>query len=153
MLDREFALRFIAFYELGVEKYKGSIDFFLNETMDFINNTYDEARGNVVEELYIRSLVAAYKIFDRFAFRKILDYDKKRPVNKALFEVWTVKLATYSDKHLETLIDRRDKILDKFMKLCTWNKDFDNSLKSAKVGAVRKRFEWIGNLIEEVLRD
>lgn len=153
MLDREFALRFIAFYELGIEKYKGSIDFFLNDAMEYINKSYNQEYADAVKQIYIRSLVVAYKIFERFAFRKMPDMEKRRPVNKALFEVWTVSLARRSEEEIELLIKGRKKLQNKFMKLCNEDKEFDDSLKSAKIGAVKRRFERIEKLMKEVLED
>lgn len=154
MLDREFALRFIAFYELGIESYKGSMDYFLNTAMEYINREYrkNETKKDETMRLYIKSLETAYKIFGRFAFRKMPDQEKRRPVNKALFEAWTVKFAQCTEREQEILVMNRSSLVNDFMKLCREDKEFDDALKSAKVGAVKKRFERIDGLIEEVLK-
>lgn len=153
MLDREFALRFIAFYELGIESYKGSMDYFLNDAMEYINREYrkDETRKEEIKQIYMKSLETAYEIFGRFAFRKMPDQEKRRPVNKALFEVWMVTFAQCTQKEQDILVKNRNVLINGFMRLCRNDKEFDDALKSAKVGAVKRRFERINGLIEEVL--
>lgn len=155
MLDREFVLRFIAFYELPLEEYKGSIDFFLNGAMEYINKYYDDndIYAAEVERLFIISLTTAYKIFGKFAFRKMPDREKRRQINKALFEVWTVLLAKRAKVELQELTDKREQVLDGFMKLCRDDKEFNDALKSSKIAAVKRRFERIENLIEGVLEE
>lgn len=151
MLDREFALRFIAFYELPLDEYKGSIDFFLNKAMEYINQKYDDIYACMVEELYIQSLTTVYEIFEKFAFRKMPDMGKRRQVNKALFEVWTVLLARKTRKQQQKLIEKRVDVLDTFMVLCRDDKEFNDSLKSSKIAAVKRRFERIESLIGGIL--
>ena len=47
MLDREFVLRFVSFCYLGLEKYTGNIDEFLNEGMKYLNR----ADSGLLEEI------------------------------------------------------------------------------------------------------
>ncbi len=152
MLDREFVLRFIAFYELGVNAYKGSMDFFLNDAMEYINRKYDESYGYYVEKLFVQTLNAIYEIFGRFAFRKMPNEEKRRPISKALFEVWTTQVAVLSDIERGELIKNKKSLKEKYMELCKYDKQFVDSLGSAKVVAVRRRFGMIGKIIEEVLK-
>ena len=151
MLDREFVLRFIAFHELTIDHYKGSIDSFLNTAMDYINNHYDEKHSNEVERLFVKSLDVCEMVFGKFAFRRMPDDKKKRPISKALFETWTSVLALYTFDELQILIDNKQKVFKKYMEMCSSDNDFIDSIRSGKISAVRKRFEKIKNLVDEVI--
>lgn len=152
MLDREFVLRFIAFYELGIEKYRGAIDLYLNMAMEYINKGYNEKYAEDVKKIFITNLKVMHTIFDKFAFRKMPDEEKKRPISKALFESFMVELAYWDTETLTLLIERKDVMRGKYMDMCRNDKEFDDSLRSAKVVSVKKRFEKIHDLIEEVLK-
>lgn len=153
MLDREFVLRFIAFYELGIEKYDGAIDDFLNNAMELINRKYrkDILYANNIEEKFLNVLEICEKIFGRFAFRRMPDMNKRRTISKALFETWTSILAGCCQSDLNTLVERKDILIKLYMPMFTNDEDFYNSIGSGKVSAAKKRFEKIQILISEVL--
>ena len=153
MLDREVVLRFIAFYELGIERYRGAIDLYLNMAMEYVNKNYNETYAEYVKKIFITNLKVMYMIFGKFAFRKMPDEEKKRPISKALFESFMVELAYWDTESLTLLIERKDVMREKYMDMCRNDKEFDDSLRSAKVVSVKKRFEKIHDLIEEVLKD
>lgn len=151
MMDREFVLRFIAFYELSVDEYKGSIDLFLNTAMEYINQHCDEQHASVIERSFEKSLDVCEMIFGKFAFRRMPDMNKKRPISKALFETWTSILASYPYENLQTLVENKEKIIRKYMHMCSEDRDFIDSVGSGKVSAARKRFEKIKCLVEEMI--
>lgn len=153
MLDREFVLRFIAFYELGVEKYDGIVDDFLNSAMALINKKYknDIAYADALEQKFLFVLETSEKIFGRFAFRRMPDKEKRRTMSKALFETWTAVLAKYSNEELNTLVLKREHLVEKYMPMFTDDEEFYNSIGSGKIYSVRKRFDKIESLVAEVL--
>lgn len=153
MLDREFVLRFIAFYELGVDKYDGIVDDFLNAAMALINKKYknDLTYADAVEEKFLLVLEIAEKVFGRFAFRRMPDKEKRRTMSKALFETWTVVLAKHSNEELDKLVLKRELLVEKYMPMFTEDEEFYNSIGSGKIYSVRKRFEKIERLVAEVL--
>lgn len=153
MLDREFVLRFIAFYELGVEKYDGIVDEFLNNAMDLINKKYknDTNYADNIEQKFILVLNVCEDIFGRFAFRRMPDKTKRRTISKALFETWTSVLAKYSSNELNILINKREYLEHLYMPMFTQDEEFYNSIGSGKVSAVKKRFEKIQNLVIKVI--
>ena len=152
MLDREFVLRFLTFYELGVLEYKGSIDLFLNSGMDYINKVYEDSYGSDMRKLFIIVLKTSMNIFGKFAFRRMPDLDKRRPISKALFETWTSILARYSREDLYALERKREVIIEKYRIMCSDDEEFIESIGSGKISSVKKRFEKIGGLIEEVIK-
>ncbi len=113
MLDREFVLRFLTFYELGVSEYRGSIDLFLNSGMDYINKNYNEPYAENIRKLFLMVLNTSMNIFGKFAFRRMPDLDKRRPISKALFETWTSILARCSREDLYALEQKREAVIER----------------------------------------
>lgn len=155
MLDREFVLRFIAFYELGVEKYTGSIDEFLNDAMNVLNRKYkrDRIYADLIEQKFLFVLEICERIFGKYAFRRMPDKNKRRTISKALFETWTAVLARYENDDLIKLAERRKLLEQLYMPMFTEDEEFYKSIGSGKVYSVRRRFEKIQNLVTEVLRN
>lgn len=153
MMDREFVLRFIAFYELGVDKYDGIVDDFLNAAMALINKKYknDPTYADALEQKFLFVLETSEKIFGRFAFRRMPDKEKRRTMSKALFETWTAVLAKRSNEELDKLVLKREYLVEKYMPMFTEDEEFYNSIGSGKIYSVRKRFEKIESLVSEVL--
>lgn len=153
MLDREFVLRFIAFYEIGEDKYKDPIAEFLNNAMDYINKNYKNGeKKKEIKILFEKVLEVNIKLFDKFAFRRMPDMEKRRPISKALFEAWTSVIAKMTDEKIEQLIKKKTLLQNKYTKMFDEN-EFLDSIKSGKVSSVKRRFEKIKSLIEEVLKN
>lgn len=154
MLDREFVLRFIAFYEQPLSSYNGSIELFLNNAMDFINKNYDPIKNpgyaSKIKKIFEETLQLNEAIFGKFAFRKMPDMEKRRPISKALFEIWTSSLAKLTDKERGFLKINKKNLIRKYIALYK-DRDFVESLSSAKVYSVKKRYEKIDELIRGVL--
>ncbi|HYO72355.1 MAG TPA: DUF262 domain-containing protein, partial [Archangium sp.] len=101
MADRECILRFFAFRLTSIEQYRSQdLDGFLNDAMRQMN----KMEPTSLEELsrsFLRAMKAAQDIFGRYAFRKrTLANDRMNPINKALFETWSVNLSLRSDDEL-----------------------------------------------------
>lgn len=110
MADREMALRFCAFRLLpDLETYRDftSLDSFL---LDFIRqvdgNHKDKPQLSdaVLERLindFDQAMKSAVIVFGKYAFRKYPGWAKVRgPLNRALFESWSVALADYAPSTL-----------------------------------------------------
>lgn len=149
MLDREFVLRFVSFFEFGPGKYQGSIEKFLNSGMELINNTYDEKRAKHVMTLFESSLRTSLSIFGKFAFRRMPDMEKRRPISKALFETWTSILAHYTARQHKRLIEHKENLVEKYMVMNSKDIEFINSVRSGKTAATRRRFDMIDLLVKE----
>ena len=152
MLDREFVLRYIAFSELTIEKYKDSIDDFLNCAMEYINNNSKPDFDNGIENTFTMVLNASLKIFGQFAFRRMPDQSKKRPISKALFETWTAILSKYNEADLNILIERKEILCNKYIAMYK-DAEFVSAISGGKSSAVRKRYDKINNLVYEVLKN
>ncbi len=155
MDDREFVLGFLAFtitsYNDDKAKHRDS---FLNDAMVQINKM-PEIQLNIIEDKFKRAMVAAFDIFGKNAFRKISNdssssNNKKFPINKALFEVWSVNLSKLSDRELQTLKDYRKDLINNFIKYIGNDDNFVKSISQAD-NQIKYRFSIIEKLIQEVL--
>jgi hypothetical protein len=153
MLDREFVLRFIAFYELDISEYKGSIELYLNTAMDYLNTNYNEIYSKHMEQTFKMVLNTCEMIFEKYAFRRMPDMDKRRPISKALFETWTVVLAHYPKEDLRVLVSNKEKLQKKYMDMFKHDKEFLDSIGSGKVYSVKKRFQKVERLVKEILEN
>lgn len=154
MLDREFVLRYIAFYELGAEKYDGAIDDFLNETMELINKEYSK-NDSVVQKVtrqFELALDVSYEIFGKFSFRRMPDQSKRRTISKALFEAWTSILAKHSIDELQNFVSHKQQIIQEYMQMFN-DEEFTACIGSGKSYSVKKMFEKINFLVEKYIYD
>ena len=110
-------------------------------------------RHDVLSGDFLRAMRAAKSIFQLDAFRKrYRKEDKRQPVSKTLFEIWSVNLSLLDDQQLALLRERREKLMDGFIRLMS-DRTFDNAI-SQGTGDKKKvsyRFQAIANLIQEVL--
>lgn len=154
MLDRDFVTRFVAFYIHTPEEYEPDLDTFLNTSMNKLKKLSDQKREQLKVD-FKKSLRTAWNIFGNDAFRKRYDKsDKRKPVNKALFETWNVALCKLEEDEIETVIERRDILKEEFINLLNSDKDFERSITSGTGDKkqVEKRFKSIELLIKKVLK-
>jgi len=152
MVDRECALRFCAFYLTGYKEYKkADFDGFLGNAMKKINNMKDK-EIEVLKKAFKNAMSNSEIVFDKYAFRKITGKKGKlNPVNKALFETWSVCLEKYP---MNILSEYRENIIDGFIKVMNENPVFVDSI-SQGTGDTKKvhvRFETVINIIEEAIK-
>ena len=98
MVDRELALRFVAFWCRGPDKYlrSDSLESFLLRVTRSLDDKLDIDDLALVDikSAFERGLTLAHEVFDLHAFRKWpTGVDRLSPINRALFETWTVELA------------------------------------------------------------
>ena len=156
MADRECVLRFLAFTITPYTEYTNikpnGFDNFLNDSMAKINKMEMSDLENL-ERRFLRAMQAALDIFGKDAFRKLYKVDGRRnPINKALFESWSVNLNLLDDNQIKSLIKKKHILNNKFIKLM--NKSTFNDAISQATGnssKVKLRFSEIETLIKEVL--
>ena len=153
MEDRDCILRFLAFHIMPWESYNAkSIDAHLIRAMRKINNMSQEER-NDIEGTFDRAMTAAFQIFGIDAFRKLhSDRARRFPINKSIFEIWSVALARCTNGQIERLIGRRAEVRRRFESLIWENSDFSKSISAATgtVSRVKIRFRMIKELVEEL---
>ena len=152
MADRECVLRFLAFTRTPYTQYEKDLDSFLNKSMAAINKLPD-SEIEQLRKLFLRAMIAACDIFGKDAFRKRFKSTAPRsPINKALFESWSINLSKLSDVQIQLLQARKTALQNAFIKLM-----HDHAFYSAisqgtgDIGKVKLRFSAIEQLIQEVL--
>ena len=156
MVDRECVLRFLAFTITPYTEYKNikpnGFDSFLNDSMAKINKM-EMSDLEDIERRFRRAMRVALNIFGEDAFRKRYEVkSRKNPINKALFESWSVNLNLLDDEQIKCLIKQKDILNDKFIKLMNKPR-FNNTISqgTGNTNSVRIRFSEIEKLIKEVL--
>lgn len=103
MDDQELAMRFVAFYLSKLEQkfqYKGDMENFLDETLDYLNRHGTADKFAVIESAFQQAMQNAFYLFGKYTFRKVMPHNieknDKPPVNKSLFTAWSVTLSQYT---------------------------------------------------------
>ncbi len=153
MADRECVLRSLAFTLVPYIEYKSKeFDSFLNDCMKTLNAMSDHE----IEQLrqrFLKAMVAAWAIFGTDAFRKRYKIGASRfPINKALFESWSVNLGQLSEEQIHILIERKNMLQERFIDLMN-TRDFNEAISqgTSDIKKVHNRFKLVQQLIEEVL--
>lgn len=145
MNDREMALRFAAFWLLGTEAYTrfGAMEPFLQHTTHLLD-TPSEVTDERVTRLALafgKAMENARILFGDHAFRKWPEGGTgKNPINRALFESWSIVLADYEPDDLR---HRRDEIVRTARDLMTHDYRYLEAITASTgdVGRVVYRFE------------
>ncbi len=155
MADREFVARFFAFLINPPEEYsEQEFDSFLSATMAAINKLTDEDRDRL-KCRFRRAMRLCGEILGKTAFRKLYSLgpsERLRPVNKALFEAWSVNFDKLSDGEARTLKEREEDLRRRFVGLMN-TRSFEESISQATGDTikVKRRFESIARIIRETL--
>lgn len=152
MDDRECILRFFAFHLKNYQTYtEPDLNGFLSEVMSDIN-TFSLDKQKELRNNCIDALQKAHLVFGPYAFRKMYKlYDRRNPINKALFEVWTTLLHPYSQNQL---IMAKDAIVKGFIDILITDAEFEKAISqgTGSVSRVKRRFSIIENLLREVVQ-
>ena len=155
MNDRECALRFLAFTIHHPDGYEDdNFDRFLNKAMAELNGM-EESDLKAYASLFKKVMACANAVFHDRAFRKQHEGVYYRyPVNKALFEAWSVGMGRLSDKERSVLVERSELLEGKFRDLMDSDDVFVSSVTSGtgSITNVRYRFACIDRIIKETLK-
>lgn len=156
MLDRDFINRFVAFYLIPYQDYKpdADLDSFLNQGMRKLKDP--NINLDKIEYDFTEAMKASEKIFGMHAFRKpSMQNERRRPLNKALFEVWSVVLAKLTDDERRILVENGRVLHGDFSWLMATDVGFIDSISqgTGDKGRVHTRFSAIEKLIQNTLQD
>lgn len=155
MADRECVLRFMAFRMNPWENYSAhSLDAHLGNAMRRLNEMSAERR-EALEEDFLHAMRTAARLFGQYAFRKrySIDDEKLKPINRPLFETWSIELARCSAEQRELLVERRYEVQERFIALLGDDPEFEKavSLSTGTAQRIRKRFAAVRELVQGVL--
>ncbi len=149
MLDREFVTRFLAFYLNGPKGYKPDLDTFMTSSMGQLNNKTNYQLDNIMAA-FDKAMKLSKTIFGKWAFRKVYSTEERRkPINKALFEVWSVELANLTMEERERAVFHKKDIFKEFVKLMNNDATFVAAITSATGDKGRVNYRY--NKIHEIL--
>lgn len=155
MADRECVLRFFAFWLTPYDRYTKDYDKYLIDCMILLNALDDSVLENL-KQIFLRSMQAARDVFGKDAFRKKFDKtDSRSPINKALFESWSVSLARLSDSELAIVIAHKEDLVDRYIQLLKTDTKFVESISlgTGDVKRIKKRFSSIEQLIAATVNE
>lgn len=149
MLDREFCLRYVSFTCLNLEEYNGVLDDFLNSGMDYLAKQTDEKLDEIQAE-FAEVMNNCRKIFGKFAFRRMNTEERRGPVNKAIFESWSIIIKSLNGENIEKILKNKEILWKKYTKLCD-DYTFQNAIRAADKNSVKTRIKMIRKIVLEVL--
>lgn len=157
MLDCEFVLRFVSFSLTPYAQYtEASMDAFLNRHMKRLN---DEGEGPARDDLrrrFSQAMRGAQQIFGKDAFRKrFAANERRKPINKALFEVWSVALGNLEAVSFDMLMGRQDAVKRALVAVLNGDQEFEAAITqgTGDVKRVHKRFSTVEKIIRQTLKD
>lgn len=151
MKDRYIILRFIGFYlyfskQLNDIEYKGNIDDFLAEVMQYLNKTDSKIIAKL-RDIFDKTMEFAYKNFGNDVFRFSNEgYSSKRPVNMALFECLSFAFALCVQQNTKIGKEELNALKNKFDKSGKFTSGLDS------IPNVEYRFDETKMLIIEELK-
>lgn len=178
MMDKELILRALSFMIRDYTSYPKSndMDKFLSDTMRILNIIPDldskeasiffreeEQRKESVRkkdilitdtksiEIRFRNgMIRSYDIFGKHTFRKSYGKIRRTPINKALFEVWTVLLSNLTDIEYKTLLSNKMAFLSEYNHLLDDNSfNYIISRDSLKYNSVQERYKQLDFLLKK----
>jgi hypothetical protein len=178
MAAQELVLRFLAFSVMGIDEYRkdDEMDSFLSDAMQIINTLKSRdvkeagvtgafverkiVNGNIdqIQAKFILSLTRARTLFADRAFRISTPArgGSRTPVNKSLFELWSILLSDMSKRDFDMLNANKDRLHEELEKEFS---DTESSLRtvigkdSTKAVAVKGRYGIIRKIIDKVIKE
>ncbi|MNG01479.1 hypothetical protein D3C84_844620 [compost metagenome] len=98
------------------------MDEFLADTMRHVNKEHTiplrvDYNKALLTDAFKRALIRSYSLFGEHAFRRSHDNRRKTPINKSLFEMWTVLLARISQSTYESIIANKEQFLLRYYEI------------------------------------
>ncbi|MEH2076067.1 MAG: DUF262 domain-containing protein, partial [Nostoc sp.] len=118
MADRECILRVLVFMINNQELFQTKTSFkkILDQTMAYINFMSEEEIKTITNNFLILMNLAC-DVFGRDAFRKMKEGAKRYPINKSLFEAWSVNLYKLNNQEVKMIKERKEIIKQKIIDL------------------------------------
>ncbi len=160
MADRECIMRYLAFKDIDISDYrKNDYNSFLNDAMRSFNEvhagqTLDSAPIRAIIDEFTCTMRYAHDLLGKLAFRKMdVGRQTRSPVNKSLFEAWSVNLHRLTPTEREVLLARKDVLIERFRAKMSNDNEFLQSVTqgTGSVARVHKRFGAVRQIIEETL--
>ncbi|MBI4946245.1 MAG: DUF262 domain-containing protein [Bacteroidetes bacterium] len=154
MLDRDFANRFFAFYHFGYENYVPDLDTFMSKAMAYVKKMTEAERKKCKKD-FAESMKLNQEVFGNKSFRKIeANEERRKPINKALFDVFSVVFAKLNEEKRKKLKTKRNGLVDGLIHLIAKDEEFYAAITSSTSdkNRVMIRFSKIEELVNTLLK-
>lgn len=147
MRDRELINRFCAFCLLGVENYKGYMDDFLAETLNYMNKMGEEALENLSCK-FEQSMYSNINVFGIHAFRKHnFGQSNRSVINASLFDIYSFAFTKIAPDTIKENIEKIRNIFYESMNDYRFVNSITYSTNERR--RVLERFEYIEDILGE----
>lgn len=177
MLDHELILRYVSFLIRDYSSYSRSFgsDIWLSDTMIILNarptynspdlqkriqkktvaaDTIKDLDDEKIRETFVVAMRRAIKLFGKHAFRKSVPGMRRTPINKSLFESWSVLLGNMSEEDFSRLESRLMTFFLEYSELLK-NKTFEIAISrdSMRHTSVAYRYYELNALLNNICRN
>jgi len=153
MADRECILRVLVFIIDNQDIFQRNTSFkkILDQAMAYINFMSEE-EIKIINNNFLSLMNLAFDLFGRDAFRKMKKGSKRYPINKALFEAWSVNLYKLNAQEIEIIKERKETAKQKIIDLTNEGK-FNTTVyrSTGTLKTVLHRLNEIEQIIKSVL--
>ncbi|MFT2157975.1 DUF262 domain-containing protein [Pseudomonas putida] len=150
---QELVLRFVAFSALNVNERQRNLENLLNESMKQLN-IMENRQLDVIAMDFKKSMALAFELFGADAFRKPSSNNKRNPINKSLFDSWSVVLSTLHEREALALTNNKALLLNNYYNTYASDSKFVESITTSTGHHPRimKRFLTILTIVRETIQ-
>jgi hypothetical protein len=154
--DVELVLRFIALWQLGTPYERPAnqtLDEFLNDVVGKRLCDWAEPQWRDAEQAFTHAIDVARSVFGKHAFRKSISGQRRRPINRGLFEAQLIVCGLLRLEDVEKAHARRSLIEQRFAAALSGDEDFVTSLLYAtgSANASKIRIKTLSKIMHEVI--
>ena len=136
-------------FRSDIEKEYTVLDEFLNKGMEYLSVVDAQTLNQVYFEFeYVMKV--SNELFGKFAFRRLNTEERRGPVNKSLFESWSLIILGLDDNDINSLKNQKDILRKNFTTLCD-DYDFQNTIRASDKTSVKSRISKIQKMVNELL--
>ena len=128
-----------------------SFDDYLNRTLEVLNKA-GAAEHQRLAAAFHDGMTRAREVFEAEAFRKPTRA-RRSPINRALFESWSVELARLRTCDADEIARRANEVRDRFRAIFEEREAYRQSISvgTADLAKIRLRFEVVREVLKSVL--
>ena len=154
--DVELVLRYVALWQLGRPHQRPAsqtLDEFLNAVVEDQLSQWPEGKWRDVEKAFVHAIEVARAIFGRHAFRKSIARERRRPINRGLFEAQLIVCGMLRPEDLVIVKAKKNSVEQKFARALAFDEDFKQALLYAtgSASASNTRIKTLKQIMKEVI--
>ncbi|MBF0233772.1 MAG: DUF262 domain-containing protein [Desulfamplus sp.] len=154
MLDKELILRFVSFRLKDFNLYRAPMIKHLNDTMETLGNL-DQQSLDTLRKDFENAVMLSWELFGEDAYRKSLGHkERKKMINRALFEVVTTVFSELTRKERECLRAKKEESVQKFIELLNEGAFYNAiTVSTTYPDNIILRFNKVNEVVQSILRE